>query len=220
MKALHILALSAVATPLWAQDTRQLDAHEHGVGTLDIAIDGALVAMEFHAPGADIVGFEYQAERAEDKAAIDAAIATLMQPLELFTVPAAAGCAVTLAKAELETEGAHEDHDDHAHDEHGDDDHADHDEHAHDDHGDDDHAHDDHAHDDHADHADGSGHTEFHAEYAMTCADTSALTSISFPYFDMFPNALEVEVQLISDAGATAFEVTRDDPTLDLSGVN
>jgi hypothetical protein len=46
------------------------------------------------------------------------------------------------------------------------------------------------------------------------------LTEISFAYFAAFPNALEVEVQVISDAGATAFEVERDTPTLDLSNLN
>ena len=248
MKIKSLLVFSALAaTPGLAEETRQLDAHEHGVGQLDIAVDGQQIAMEFHAPGADIVGFEYAAESAEDLAAIEKAIATLAKPLELFVVPAAAGCSVVEAAAELESEDSHDDHDAHGdehadHDDHGHeeraeghddhDDHEDHgDEHAehddHDDHGEEHAEHDDHGeehaegHDDHGheEHADEAGHTEFHAEYLLTCADATAVTDITFAYFDAFPNALEVEVQVVSDSGATPFEVERDAPSLDLSGL-
>jgi hypothetical protein len=204
MKFLPFLALSAiVATPTIAEETRQLDAHEHGVGQLDIAFDGTQIAMELHAPGADIVGFEYGAESAEDRAAVDAAVAMLARPLDLFVLTDAAGCSVVQASAGLESE---ENHDAHA-DDHGDA------------HADEEDGHDDHDEEDHEEHASEVGHTEFHAEYLLTCADPTAVTEITFAYFDAFPNALEVEVQLISDTGATSFEVERDAPTLDLRGM-
>ena len=204
MKFLPFLALTAiVATPTIAEEARQLDAHEHGVGQLDIAFDGTQIAMVLHAPGADIVGFEYGAESAEDRAAVDAAVAMLARPLDLFVLTDAAGCSVVQASAGLESEENQDaDADDHG-DEHADeeDDHVDHDE------------------EDHEEHASEAGHTEFHAEYLLTCADPTAVTEITFAYFDAFPNALEVEVQLISDTGATSFEVERDAPTLDLRGM-
>jgi len=180
-----------------------LDSHEHGVGQLDIAIDGSQVAMELHAPGADIVGFEYGAESDGDIAKVDAALMILAQPLDLFVVPDAAQCIVVDARAELESEDEHDDHED------GDEDH-----------GDEDHAED--GHDDHEgeDHVEEAGHTEFHAEYLLECGDITALSEISFAYFTAFPNALEVEVQVISDQGATALEVERDAPMLDLSNLN
>ncbi len=192
MKLLPFLAASAIAAaPAIAEETRHLDAHEHGVGQLDIAFDGQQIAMELHAPGADIVGFEYMAESKEDRAAVDAAVATLAKPLDLFVLPDTAGCSVVQASAALESEDGHDDHDG-------------------------DHAEEKHAHDDHAEDA---GHTEFHAEYLLTCANPSAVTEITFAYFDNFANALEVEVQIISDAGASSFEVERDLPTLDLRGM-
>ena len=62
MKLLPLIALAVAATtPVFAEETRQLDAHEHGVGQLDIAFDGNQISMELHAPGADIVSFEYAA---------------------------------------------------------------------------------------------------------------------------------------------------------------
>jgi hypothetical protein len=192
MKALPFLIATAItATPVIAEETRQLDAHEHGVGQLDIAIDGQQIAMELHAPGADIVGFEYAAESAKDLAAVDAAVAKLSAPLALFVLPEAAGCSIVEATAGLESEEEHEEHgDEHADDEHAKD-----------------------------EHADESGHTEFHAEYLLNCAEPSAITGIDFAYFGSFPNALEVEVQIITDTGATSFEVERDAPTLDLTGL-
>ncbi|WP_282127345.1 zinc uptake protein ZrgA [Roseobacter litoralis] len=196
MKILPLIAISTlVSSPLLAEEVRQLDAHEHGVGHLDIAFDGQQVAMELHAPGADIVGFEYEAKTAEDRASIDAAVAKLAQPLTLFVLPEAAECSVVQASAALESEEEHHDHDAHEdHDDHGS-------EHAHD-------------HDTHA-----ASHSEFHAEYLLNCADPAAASEITFAYFDIFPNALELEIQMISESGATAFEVSRDNPTLDVRGM-
>ena len=193
-----------VASPALAQDARHADAHEHGVGELNMAIDGNTVAMELMAPGADIVGFEYEAESAEDRAAIDAAVATLARPLDLFILPAAAECSVVQASAGLEGE---DDHDDHDHD-------HDHDDEKHDEHADE--KHDDHD-DDHAEAEE--SHTEFHAEYMLTCGNPNALSNIQFAYFDAFENALELEVQIVTASGAKAFEVKRADPTLDLRGM-
>ncbi len=234
MKLAPVL-LIATATPTLAE----LDAHEHGVGELNIAVDGTQVAMEFHAPGADIVGFEYEAESDTDKAAIEAGLAKLSKPLDLFEMPAAAGCEMTEMHVALESEEEHDDHghdddddhdkdedhakDEHGHDDHGHDDHAedthDHDDHAEDKHDHDDHAEDEHAHDDHGEHADEANHTEFHAEYLMTCANPEAIDSINFAYFETFENALEVEVQIVTSSGASAFEVERDAPKLDLKGL-
>ncbi len=199
MKLLPCLALSVLAAShIFADENRQLDAHEHGVGQLDIAFEGQRIAMELHAPGADIVGFEYVAESAEDRAAVDAAVATLARPLDLFVLADAAGCSVVQASAELESEAGHGDH----HEDHGDE----HEEGKHDQ-------------GDHVAHESDGDHTEFHAEYLLNCADPSAVAVITFAYFDVFPNALEVEVQVISDTGATSFEVERDAPVLDLRGM-
>ncbi|AML51806.1 zinc uptake protein ZrgA [Falsihalocynthiibacter arcticus] len=204
-QAFPLIALVA-AFPVFAEDARQLDAHEHGVGTLNIAIEGTTVAMAFEAPGADIVGFEYAATSDADQSAIDAAVATLASPLNLFVMSAAAGCTVVEALAELESEDGHGEHGDEHQDDHADEEHEDHAEEHHQ----------DEAHEDHANHANEAGHTEFHAEYALNCESPDALTEITFAYFGAFPNAQEVEVQIITASGAQAFEVERDVPVLDL----
>ena len=192
MKILSLLTLTAlIAAPSFAEEVRQAESHEHGVGQLDIAFEGTTIAMELHAPGADIVGFEYAATSEEDHDAIDAAVVVLSKPLDLFGLPAVAGCKVISASAELEGDEGH-------HDEH----------------------HDDDKEEDHADHSDddeGEGHAEFHAEYVFECSNLSAVTEIKFPYFEAFPNAKEIELQVVSEKGASAFEIERDEPSVNLS---
>lgn len=213
-QTLSLIALIA-AVPALAEDSRELGAHEHGRGTLNIAFDGASIAMEFEAPGADIVGFEYVATSDADLAAIDAAITTLSAPLDLFVLPDAATCLVVAAEAEIEDGTGHDDHgdhEDHDHDDHEDedhagDDHADHDHEDHEDHGE---------HNDHDDHEAEASHTEFHAAYTLICDNPEAVADIDFAYFSVFPNAQEVEVQIITASGAQAFDVDRDMPVLDL----
>ena len=200
MKIVHLIAgIALSATPSLAEETTQLDAHEHGVGQLNIAFDENKIAMELHAPGADIVGFEYGAKSDADLAAIDAALQILSDPLGLFLIPEAASCIVITAHAKLESEDSdHDDHDEEGHD--------DHDEEGHDEEG-------------HDDHDEAPGHTEFHAEYLLECANLTEISAITFSYFEIFPNALELEVQVISDKGATAFEIERDVAKLDLRGI-
>lgn len=225
-RCLSIVALCAASAA--GAETRQMHAHEHGVGDLSIAIEGASVVMELLVPGADIVGFEYAAQTDADKAKIDAAIAVLADPVALFGVPTAAGCGVDTVEAHLHGDDHHEHEHEHEHKDHGDHKHGDHKhdkhtDHAHD-HGDahkehshehKDHDHKTHAHD-HADH--GDTHSEFHAMYELTCADPSALDALDMTYFATFPNAEKLNVQIATADGASMAEVTRDAPVLALGG--
>ena len=200
MRAFLLLTVAAgLGLSAHASERRELGRHEHGVGALNIAVEGSEIAMELEVPGADIVGFEYEAATAEDKAKVDAAIATLSSPLSLFVLPASAGCEVTSADVELH--GDHDEHDaEHAHEE----------EHA-------ESGHDEHDHDD--EHAEGAGgHTEFHAEYVLSCADPSSIDRIDFAYFEAFENARALEIQMISDKGTQGFDVERGAPSLSLAG--
>jgi hypothetical protein len=190
--------MPALAAPLAAEETRELGAHEHGHGALNVAVEGNQVAIELEVPGFDIVGFEYAAKSDEDKAAIAAALKTLSDPSTVVMMPEAAGCSPTEVAAELHGD---EDHDDHGHEEHAKDDH------------------DDHGHEEHAehDHGDEEAHSEFEVEYVMTCASIDKLTKIDLPYFETFPNAEELEIQLVTDKGAMEVEATPENPVIDLS---
>lgn len=194
MKLLTTLLATLLATSTLAQEVRQLDAHEHGVGELNIAIEDNTIAMELRAPGADIVGFEYAAVSAEDLSEIETAVATLSRPLELFVLPLSAECAVLEAKAGLEADAEHDHGKEHAAADHA-------------------HAH---AEEKHTEH---EGHTEFHAEYLLTCNNPAAISGIDFAYFETFENALKLDIQIVSASGSRAFVVERDSPKLELPGM-
>ena len=213
------------ALALAAEDGHtELGAHEHGAGVFNVAIEGKTVSMELESPGADIVGFEHAAKSDKDKAAIEAAKATLKDLAKVVALPAAAGCKLAAAKVELHSEGG--DHDDHDHgkkaEKHDDHDHdhgkkaEKHDDHDHD-HGKKAEKHDDHDHGKHAEEE--GGHTEFHAEYQLNCSRPESLTGFSFAYFDTFQNARELEVSIAGPSGQKRLEATRDNNRVDLGGI-
>ena len=189
------LALLASTAPAMAQDTRELDAHVHGVTEVQIAVDGTEVEIMLHAPGFDIVGFEHEATGDADKAAVEAAVLKLGDATAVVALNSAAGCALEDAEAEL----------------HG----KEHEEHAE---GEDHEAHEEHAEgEDHDDHdGEQGGHSEFEAHYHFQCEAPDALTTVAFPFFDSFPNAEEIEAEFVTESGAGAAEVTRDAPELTL----
>ena len=181
------LAVVLLAATAAAQERRELGPHEHGHATLDVAVEGKRMTMMLNAPGADIVGFEHAAESDADRAALDAGMAALQDPLALFKLPSGAGCSLDDADVRQVFE-AHE-HEEAGHEE----------EHA-------------------EEHGGEATHSAFEAEYALTCADPSAIESIDFAFFDRFPNAEEVGVNLVSERGQSSYEVARDEPRLALDG--
>jgi hypothetical protein len=180
MRAIHailpaVLALLALQRPAVAEEHRELGPHVHGQSALDIAIDGTSVAIELTAPGMDIVGFEYPAESAADRARVDAARKTLGDPLTLFVLPAAARCRLDRASVEEAVDNDEDEKD-----------------------------------------AKGRGHSEFSASYGLTCAAPAEIRSIEFGYFKAFPGAQQVNLNLVSDSGQSAYTVRRAQPLLRL----
>jgi hypothetical protein len=183
-----------VATPSFAaEEHRELGAHEHGRGTLNIAVEGNKVTMELEVPGVDIVGFEHAAKTSRAKSTVEKAKTQLMAPLTLFKLPVAADCRVTEASVEVEV-GEH-DHDGKeeakaASSAKGG-----------------------------KPAAKGEGHSEFHAQYALECAAPGNMTAIEFGYFRAFAGAQKLDVNVITPKGQSKFEVTRASPSLSLAGM-
>ena len=181
---------AALTLPAAAQDVRQLPPHVHGESHLSIAVDGKMLEMEFHAPGSDIVGFEYAPTTDAQRAAIAAATVALRDPVGLFGIPAAAQCSV--GKSEVTVAEEDEDEDEHAaapeataapappatvapp----------------------------------------AARHTEFRVAYALTCNNVAAIASLNFAFFAKFPNAMELHVQLLSARGAFELDVARANPVV------
>jgi hypothetical protein len=186
------LILNISITGIYAEETRQVDKHEHGVGELNIAIDSNMIALEFMLPGADIVGFEYKAKSDEDLAKIENALLVLENYENLFALTKNSKCVL----ADLDYHLSGEEHDEHADEEH-----------------------DEHANEEHEEHADEESHTEFYAKYSFKCDNIKLLDKVEFSYFKSFPNSSELEVQFVSDIGSNAFEVEADKPAIILKGL-
>jgi hypothetical protein len=189
--SLYVVLSYSISTVL-AEESRQVDKHEHGVGELNIAIDGSLAEFEFMLPGADIVGFEYEAKSDEDLAKIENALLVLENYENLFALTKNSKCVL----ADLDYHLSGEEHDEHADEEH-----------------------DEHADEEHEEHADEESHTEFYAKYSFKCDNIKQLDKVEFSYFKTFPNSSELEVQFVSDIGSNAFEVEADKPSIILKGL-
>ena len=194
-----LLSFNLTTFTISAEETRQVDKHEHGVGELNIAVEGSTIEFEFMIPGADIVGFEYVAKSDEDIAKINQALKTFDDYTNIFTLPSNSLCELDSQKVALKEEDDHDEHDEH-------DEHDDHDEHD---------EHDDH--DEHDEHAE-ENHNEFYAKYSFECGNINAIKEVNFPYFATFTNSGELEVQFISNMGSTSFEVEGDEPLINTDG--
>jgi hypothetical protein len=209
MKTIRIALLASIAaTPLLAQETREMDAHVHGVSTLELAVEGGVLEMNLLSPGMDIVGFEYEASTDADKDAVEAAIRTMLVPENVVTLPKVADCRLTEVLAHLHAgDHDHEESEEHDHVEE-----AGHDDHT----ADADHEAEEYAEGEDHDHEEGAEHSEFHVRYIFACEHPEELTAIAFPFFERFENAQEIEAQYVTEAGAGAAEIGRDAAELTL----
>lgn len=179
--ALPVLLLSAQA------DATGGKAHQHGVGQLNIAVQGDHLSIELEAPANDIVGFEYAPRTAAEKQATRDATAKLRDSAALFVFPPAAECRLKEAEIEAPHAGGHDGHDKHQDEKHGK--HDDREKHA--------KAH---------DHEKKGGtesetHSEFHAQYHFVCAKATRLSHIDLGYFGAFPRAQALTARTIGFSG-------------------
>ena len=202
----YSLILSAMISVAAAEETRQVDKHEHGVGELNIAIEGSSINLEFMIPGADIVGFEYKAKSDEDISLVNTALTKFDDFNNIFKIPNTANC--NLVEAEIAINQGDDHDDEHDHEEH--EEHEEHDEHEHEEH----EEHDEHEHEEHGEET----HNEFVAHYSFTCGNVKEIDRINFTYFTTFPNSGELEIQFVSEMGSTSFEVEGDEPFINLKG--
>lgn len=78
-----------------AHEHRQHGSHVHGIGQLNLALEGRQMHLELDSPAANLVGFEHAPSSEADHAALDQAVATLRQGDRLFVFNRAAGCRLT-----------------------------------------------------------------------------------------------------------------------------
>ena len=160
------------------------DPHQHGVGQLNVAIQGDHVEIELETPGADIVGFEHPPRTAEQKKAVQDAARTLRNGSAIFVFPAAARCKLEKTKVES---GLLEDNHETQGEKH-------HDEKQH-----------------HEKHK-AEIHAEFHALYHFSCKNPASYTDLQ--YFEAFPHAKALLARTITAKGQRKQRLTRKAPRL------
>ena len=209
LKKITLVSLAiACAAPAIAQQS----AHVHGIAAINLAIDDGELEIEFVSPAESIVGFEYEPDTADERKAVEDAIALLRDPENLFELPASAECKLHEVEAERHAEGGHDEHeheekhaehDEHEHEEK----HAEHDEHEHEEK----HAeHDEHAHEESGD---SESHSEFHAHFHFDC-EGSAIEEITLRLFETWPRIETVQVQALAPTGQTGGNIEANDPVI------
>lgn len=177
-----------------AKGSASLGAHEHGVATLNLVLDGEHLVFELESPAANIVGFEHMPTSEKDLATVKQARQHLTQADALFAFPGAAAC--TLEDAEVESPlfaAAKAQGHDH-HEAHTDDHHNSREEHH------------DHGHDNHAEHD--SAHSDIQAHFRFVCENPGALQQIEVKLFEVFPNTEKLLLQAITPGGQQGGELT------------
>ena len=160
---------------------RNPEAHEHGAGAMNIAIQGNEVEIELELPADNVVGFEHEARTAAEKKRVQNAAAKLKKAANVVVLPEGAAC--KLKKVEIKS-ALLEDHDDHGHKD------------DHDDHGKSE------KHDDHGD------HSEFAVHYHFECAKTALISILDISLFKHFPSTHTLRVQYITPNGQGAVQAT------------
>lgn len=162
---------------------RQHGAHVHGIGKLNIVLEGKEVHIELDSPAANIVGFEHQPKSAEDRAALERAVNTLRDGDRLFLFSREAGCRQEKAMVESDMlkdmDEKHRGHD-HGHDHGAKDKDKDH------------------------DHA----HADIRVEYHFACGRPDRVEQLVVELFDAFPGTERLDVQYVIGSRQGAAELT------------
>lgn len=120
LRTLLASAALALSFPVLADDHQHsLEAHVHGIGTLNIALENQLLELQLESPAMNIIGFEYQPTTEADIQSVKAAQNTLSNAAELLAFSPAAQCrltSVSIENALLKGSGAHAHDHDHDHD--------------------------------------------------------------------------------------------------------
>ena len=191
-----VLILGLTVFKAQAEEYRQHEAHEHGVAHMNVAVEDKNLYIEFVSPAANIVGFEHHPRTQAQKDAVQAAVKKLKSGALLFKLPPEArGQLVgSTVDTDIDHDARYASEAEHAHDHDNDKPHGNADMHGKDHHDGDEH--------------EGERHSEFNAEYRFVCQTPEELAHIEVMLFQLFPGIEHIEVQILTDAGQTAQELT------------
>jgi hypothetical protein len=93
---LCLTLVCATAMPAAAEEDafEEHHAHEHGVASLEVAVEASRLVLQFRSPAMNLLGFEHQPRSAQDNAAVARALGLLRDPVAQFQPSIDAGCRV------------------------------------------------------------------------------------------------------------------------------
>ncbi len=115
--------LSLVTSLALADETRQLDAHQHGVAKMDLVVEGQTINIHFVSPAMNIVGFEHAPENPTQHALVENAKQSLGTLSGVIELPDQAECVLAQNSVEWIMESSEHDEDKHDEDKHDEDKH-------------------------------------------------------------------------------------------------
>lgn len=165
----------------------QPGAHQHGVGALNLALDGKVLEIELSGPADNFLGFEHAPASEGERQQAQRALKNLREPDGLFILAPEAGCvadSVDIHSALLEDFQAQatEPGSEHKH------------EHQH----------------------ATESHQDIAAHYRFRCDNPDALERIQLALFSVFPNTEKLLVQSVGTQGQLGGEVTASQPEVKL----
>ena len=101
----YTLGLMAAAVVVWVSTSSGASqrAHVHGVGRINIVVEGKQATVEFLAPAEGIYGFEHQARTRAEQEKREAALARLQEKISTMVVfEADRGCQFVTQKIAVE----------------------------------------------------------------------------------------------------------------------
>jgi hypothetical protein len=166
----------------------QHGVHQHGVGALNLALDGQVLELEMSGPADNFLGFEHVPVSDVERQQAQQVLKALREPGSLFILPAGAGCVAESTEIHsdlLEAVQTPTSGDDAPH------------EHEH-------------------EHEQGEAHQDIAAHYRFRCDNPDALDRIELALFSVFPNTEKLLIQSVGTSGQQGGEVTASQPEVKL----
>ena len=191
-----VIAATIAFTTVQAGEHRQHEAHEHGVAHLNVAVEGSDLTIELFSPAANIVGFEHPPRNQAQKDQVSEARKKLEAAQTLFQLPSKARGRLVRAMVDSDIDSDSTDALDaqHVHGQaevHDEDEITSRDQNEH-------------------EHVQ-ERHSDFKAEYHFICNQPEELAYLDVMLLRVFPGIERIEVQILTDTGQTAKELTAKD---------
>ena len=187
MKNLPLLFVIFLAGVFKTLAQGSLEAHVHGKASINLVLDDQSLFIEFESPAYNLVGFEHEPKDQIQQKEVQDSLSLLSRPRKVFGFSAQAGCLVESVSVTTTMAGVGKNTVGYEKEHH---DHSD------------------------GDSANKESHSEFKANYLMTCSEPEKLRTIEFKLFKEFLGLKSVQVQWINGEGQGYIELNAESSKL------